>query len=185
MTMNDKAQHAWQTYQDADCLYNEQQIQQALDNMAAEITGKLADKNPLVLSVMNGGLITAGQLLPRCPFPLEMGYLHATRYNNSTEGGELEWLVKPPCDLSGRTVLIVDDIHDVGATLQAIVEACQQAGAAAVYCAVLVNKVHDRKVEMRADFVGLNVEDRYIFGCGMDYNGYLRNLPALYAMKEE
>lgn len=185
MTMNETAPHAWQIYQESDCLYNEQQIQQALDNMAAEITQQLADKNPLVLSVMNGGLITAGQLLPRCLFPLEMDYLHATRYNNSTEGGELTWLVKPQSDLQGRTVLIVDDIHDVGATLQSIIDECYRAGAERVYSAVLVNKLHDRKVEMRADFVGLDVEDRYIFGCGMDYKGYLRNLPAIYAMKEK
>lgn len=182
--MNELAQQAWQVYQESECLYSSQQIQQALDSMADEITQQLADKNPLVLSVMNGGLITAGQLLPRCLFPLQMDYIHATRYNNTTEGGELTWLVKAKSSLEGRTVLIVDDIHDVGATLQAIIEDCKSAGAAEVYCAVLINKLHDRKVDMRADFVGLDVPDRYIFGCGMDYQGYLRNLPAIHALKE-
>ena len=182
--MNEIAKQAWQLYQDAECLYDETQIQQALERMAGEITSQLADKNPLVLSVMNGGLITAGQLLPRCHFPLEMNYIHATRYNNSTEGGELEWLARPSISLEGRVVLIVDDIHDVGATLEAIVADCKRQGASEVYCAALINKLHDRKVEMRADFVGLDVEDRYIFGCGMDYKGYLRNLPAIYAIKE-
>ncbi len=182
--MNEIARTAWQIYEESDCLFDEQQIQQALNNMAAELTEKLADKNPLVLSVMNGGLITAGQLLPRCLFPLEMDYIHATRYNNTTEGGEIQWLVRAKSSLKGRTVLIVDDIHDVGATLQAIIEDCYRQGAAEVVCAVLINKLHDRKVEMRADVVGLDVEDRYIFGCGMDYKGYLRNLPAIHAMKE-
>lgn len=182
--MNEIAKQAWQVYQEAECLYDEAQIQQALEKMASEISAALADKNPLVLSVMNGGLITAGQLLPRCHFPLEMNYIHATRYNNTTEGGSLEWLARPRVSLEGRTVLIVDDIHDVGATLEAIIEDCKNQGAAEVYSAVLINKLHDRKVAMRADFVGLDIADRYIFGCGMDYHGYLRNLPAIYAIKE-
>ncbi len=182
--MNEIAKEAWQAYQESDCLVSETQIQKALDKMADEIGAVLADKNPLVLSVMNGGLVTAGQLLPRCRFPLEMDYIHATRYNNTTSGGELQWLARPHQSLEGRTVLIVDDIHDVGATLQSIIEDCRQAGAVEVYCAVLINKQHDRKVALRADFVGVEVEDRYIFGCGMDYKGYLRNLPAIYAIKE-
>jgi len=182
--MTISAQDAWRAYQQADCLISEQQIQQALDNMAREITGQLADSNPLALCVMNGGLITAGQLLPRCLFPLQIDYIHATRYANTTTGGELKWFAEPKSPLEGRTVLIIDDIHDVGATLKAIVDHCKAQGAKAVYSAVLVNKRHDRKVAMQADFVGVEVEDRYIFGCGMDYQGYLRNLPAIYAIKQ-
>lgn len=178
------AQEARRAWQEAECLYTAEQVQAAFDRMAREITARLEDADPLVLCVMNGGLITAGHLLTRLAFPLQVDYIHATRYAGATEGGELQWLASPKSSLQDRTVLIVDDIHDVGATLKAIIEHCRNQGARVVYSAVLVNKLHDRKVKLAADFVGLEVADRYVFGCGMDYKGYLRNLPAIYAVKE-
>jgi hypoxanthine phosphoribosyltransferase len=88
--------------------------------------------------------------------------------------------------LRDRTVLVVDDILDEGLTLAAIVDFCRQQGARAVYSAVLVEKVHDRKsAAVEADFIGIKVEDRYVFGYGMDYHGYLRNVRGIYAVSEQ
>lgn len=170
---------------DADCLASEQQVADAFDRMAAEVTRQLQDAMPVVYCVMNGGLFTTSELVKRLQFPLEMDYLHATRYRRQIKGGDLHWRVEPEVTMKGRSVLIVDDILDEGATLAAILEHCRQQGARQVFCAVLVDKNHNRKaVEgFKADFTGLDVEDRYLFGCGMDYQGYLRNLPAIYAPK--
>ncbi|MDK2126063.1 hypoxanthine-guanine phosphoribosyltransferase [Parachitinimonas caeni] len=172
-------------FEQADCLHDEAEVLAAFDRMAAAITDRLADRNPLVYVVMNGGLIAAGQLLPRLKFPLQQGYLHATRYGLETNGGELAWKVRPTDDMRGRPVLIVDDILDEGHTLAAIIDYCKAEGASAVYTAVVVNKLHDRKArpEFKADFVGLDVVDRFLFGCGMDYQGYWRNTLAIYAVK--
>lgn len=178
------AQEAQRARHDAECLYTSGEVQSAYDRMAQEISVKLGNEEPLVLCVMNGGLIAAGHLLTRLDFPLQMDYIHATRYGGRTEGGDLEWIARPKSALKDRTILIIDDIHDVGATLKAIIDHCRKQGAKAVYSAVLVNKLHDRKVNLVADFVGLDVGDRYVFGCGMDYKGYWRNLPAIYAVKE-
>lgn len=170
---------------DADCLVSETQISAAFDQMAKAITDCLQNQLPVVYCVMNGGLFATSELLKRLSFPLELDYLHATRYRRKTQGGDLQWRVEPEIAMKGRSVLVVDDILDEGATLAAILEHCRKQGAREVYCAVLVDKKHNRKaVEgFRADFTGLEVEDRYLFGCGMDYQGYLRNLPAIYAPK--
>lgn len=171
--------------EEADCLADEPTVEAALDRMAAEITARLADANPLVYAVMNGGLILAGRILPRLPFPLEVAYLHASRYGHALQGTLLDWRVRPTQDLRGRTVLVLDDILDEGHTLEAIIEHLKQEGAAEVLSAVLVHKLHERKAKpgMRADFTGLDIADRFLFGCGMDYKGYWRNAPGIYAVK--
>lgn len=171
---------------EADCLINADQVQAVLDRMAAEITAALHDSNPLVYAVMNGALILAGQILPRLPFALEATYLHATRYGHALQGTLLDWRVRPTQDVRGRTVLVLDDILDEGHTLNAIIEYLQQEGAAKVYSAVLAHKLHDRKAYpgMRADFTGLEVADRFLFGCGMDYQGYWRNAHGIFAVKD-
>jgi hypoxanthine phosphoribosyltransferase len=170
---------------DADCLFSEAEVTAALDRMAAAITERLATSNPVVLCIMHGGLTVTGRLLPRLRFPLESGYLHATRYGHELYGAHLDWRVRPTEDLRGRTVLLVDDILDEGTTLAAISDYCLAEGATRVLTAVLVNKDHDRKAHpaLTGDFVGLVAPDRFLFGCGMDYMGYWRNLPAIYALK--
>lgn len=169
----------------ARCLYDMKQLNQALDRLANELTAVLAQSNPLVIPVMNGGLIPAGHLLTRLVFPMQVDYLHATRYRGETSGGELHWIVKPQLELKGRTVLIIDDILDEGITLNSILEYCRSQGAAKVYSCVLVEKIHDRKADCPdAHFIGVQVEDVYVFGFGMDYKGYLRNAPGIYAAEE-
>jgi hypoxanthine phosphoribosyltransferase len=168
---------------EADCLYTNAQVQQSLDAMAMAISTKIQHDNPLILSVMTGGIILAGQLLTRLEFPLQIDYIHATRYRGNTAGGKLNWIVKPTHSLKGRTVLILDDIFDEGITLAEIIEYCWSEGAKEVYTAVLVNKLHERKQPLKPDFIGLETEDRYLFGYGMDYHGYLRNAAGIYAVK--
>lgn len=171
--------------EEADCLADAATVEAALDRMADEITRALHDANPLVYAVMNGALILAGRILPRLPFPLEVAYLHATRYGHALHGRRLDWRVRPTEDVRGRTVLVLDDILDEGHTLHAIIEYLKGEGAARVHSAVLTHKLHERKAYpgMRADFTGLEVADRFLFGCGMDYKGYWRNAPGIYAVK--
>jgi hypoxanthine phosphoribosyltransferase len=163
-------------------IYSRNQIDEALDRLAAEITDRLAEQNPIVLCVMNGALIPMGHLLTRLNFPLRHDYIHATRYRGETSGKELQWLGRPGTALKNEVVLVVDDILDEGITLAEIVKACREEGARAVYTAVLVEKRHARSNGFGCDFVALQVEDRYVFGFGMDYKGYLRNLPGIYAL---
>ncbi|HID50364.1 MAG TPA: hypoxanthine-guanine phosphoribosyltransferase [Chromatiales bacterium] len=172
-----------QVLAEADCLYREAEVERELDRLAREITARHADSNPIMLCVMTGGLIPAGHLLTRLSFPLEVDYIHATRYAGGTRGGSLHWQTEPDIDLQDREILIIDDILDEGITLAAIVDYCRQQGASSVFSMVLVEKRHDRKNGIRADYVGLEIGDRYVFGYGMDYHGYLRNAAGIYAVK--
>lgn len=176
---------ALRVLEEADCLVDQPTVERAITRMAAEITGRIGKQNPLVFCVMNGGLIFCGQLLTRLPFPLEVGYLHATRYGREINGGELEWQAIPQMEMIGRTVLLVDDILDEGITLKVLADECYQRGARSVLTAVLVDKQHDRKVlpGYRADFTGLKIPDRFVFGYGLDYDGMWRNAAGIYAAK--
>jgi hypoxanthine phosphoribosyltransferase len=171
-------------YEKATCLYTSNEVEAALDRMAINIHEKLKDKNPVILCVMVGGLVPLGNLLLRLDFPLEVDYVHATRYQGQIRGGEIVWKAKPSINLNDRTVLIVDDILDGGVTLSAIVDEVKALGADEVFTAVLVDKFRKRLPDglKSADFVGLEVEDHYIFGYGMDYNEYLRNAPGIYVV---
>ena len=174
-------------YEKANCLYTNTEIEQALDRMAMEIHKQLADKNPVLLCVMVGGLVLMGNLLPRLDFPLEVDYIHATRYKGQLCGSDLVWKAKPNTHLAGRTVLVVDDILDAGITLAAILGYCWSERAKKVYSAVLVDKTTTREPDglAQADFTGLMVEDGYVFGYGMDYKEYLRNAPGIYEVAPE
>lgn len=180
--MSSMAETAKAVLERAELIYSRDEIDLNVDQMASDIRYKIKDENPLVLCVMTGGIIAASELLLRLDFPLEVDYIHATRYGNETQGTELKWIASPRKPLAGRCVLIIDDILDEGHTLKEILKYCEQQGAVAVYSAVLVQKEHDRNTGLKqADFTGLMVPDRYVFGYGMDYKGYLRNVPGIYA----
>ncbi|MBX3709446.1 MAG: hypoxanthine-guanine phosphoribosyltransferase [Gammaproteobacteria bacterium] len=170
----------------AECLYSTTEINEALDQMAKEISQKLKNTNPLILCVMTGALIPTGHLVTRLHFPLEIDYLHVTRYRGTTRGGDLHWLVEPRQSLKDRTILIVDDIMDGGLTLSAIIDYCRQAKAKDIYTAVMVSKkrVREPGVNFEPDFVGVRTEDKYLFGFGLDYEEHLRNVPGIYAVND-
>lgn len=162
-------------------LFSQAQIQKALARMAGEINQRLSEKEPVVvLGVMNGALVTLGELLTQLRFPLELDYVQATRYGLGETGGLLEWQRRPQVPLADRVVLIVDDILDRGITLEAIVAYCRHAEARAVYSAVLTRKQLSFPPAVEADFVALEVPDCYVFGYGMDYRGLWRNAPGIY-----
>lgn len=168
----------------ADMLHSPERVQQACADLAVAVGQVLADADPLVLCVMNGALFTTSMLITRLNFPLRIGYLHATRYQGTTSGGELTWLADSRWPLACEHVLVVDDIFDAGITLEMIVQHCHAAGAKTVHSAVLAEKIRPRDCTYRPDFIGLTVEDRYVFGAGMDYKEYLRNLPCIYAVAD-
>ena len=169
--------------EEADLVHDAAAVQGAIRTMADEITHALGERNPLIVVVMHGGVYLAGQILPLLEFPLGLDYIHVTRYGQSTSGGELTWKALPTESVRGRAVLVLDDILDVGQTLAAVRERLLADGAESVSCAVLTEKETGIAKPLKADFVGLKVPNRYLFGCGMDVSGAWRNLPAIYAMK--
>jgi len=181
--MDNELDQAWSLINNADLLFGATDIEIALDRLASQITDAMAETFPVALCVMGGAVVFAGKLLPKLGFPLEFDYLHATRYRNGTQGGEIQWSVLPRNSLQGRVVLLMDDILDEGFTLAAAKTRLLELGAAEVKIAVLADKEIGRPKPIAADFVGLYLPDRYVFGMGMDAYGLWRNLPGIYAMK--
>lgn len=169
----------------AELIHPADTVLDAVKRVAVEITAALADANPVMLCVMSGGVPFAGHLMTMLQFPLDFDYLHVTRYGQDTAGGALSWRAAPWVSVKGRTVLVVDDILDEGVTLAAVRDRLLQQGAARVLMAVVADKENGKVKPIAADFVALSVPDRFVFGFGMDACGAWRNLPAIYAMKEE
>ena len=171
--------------QNADVLFDHDQLGAAIASMGRDIATALGDEVPVFLTIMNGGLIFGAHLALAIPSDLEFDYVHATRYHGGTRGSELLWIKQPRLSMRGRTVLLADDILDEGYTLRAIRDFCIDQGARRVLVAVLCRKLHDRAAPgVSADWVGVEVPDRYVFGFGMDFHEQGRNLPAIYALKE-
>ncbi len=168
---------------EADIVCTAEEVKSAVSRLAREISAKLSDEFPVVLSVMGGAAVFTGQLLPQLEFPLEFGAIEVTRYNNTTQGRDISWRLAPRDNVKDRTVLVVDDILDEGITLAAIRNKLIEMGAKAVYSAVFADKAIGREKPAHADFVGVTVPDLYVFGFGMDAYGLWRNLPAIYALK--
>lgn len=168
----------------ARCLATLDDVARGCDAMAAAITARLAHANPLLLCVMTGGAMPLGLLLERLDFPLQVDYVHLTRYGAATSGGAITWIRRSPAAIAGRSVLLVDDILDHGVTLAALADECRALGAAEVLTAVLVTKTIAARPGLRqADFSALTLPDAYLFGCGMDYKTYLRNAPGVFAVE--
>lgn len=169
----------------SEIIFSEQQVQAAVVRMAKEINEAMAEVHPLVLSVMGGAVVFTGQLLPLLTFPLDFDYVHVSRYGNSQQGGEMNWKVAPQENVRGRVVMVVDDILDEGETLHAVRQRVMALGATQFYSAIFADKMNGKTKPIRADFVGIQVPDRFVFGYGMDIHGAWRNLPAIYATREE
>lgn len=171
----------------SEVLFSEDQVNAATSGVAAELNRDYADRHPLVLSVMGGAVVFTGQLLPQLTFPLDFDIVSASRYGDATVGTNLVWRVTPRDNVSGRHVLLLDDILDEGITLAAIVDLLKSQGALSVECAVFCVKDYgdekNARKPLKARYVGLTVPDRFIYGYGMDVSGAWRNLPAIYAVR--
>ncbi len=181
----DRSARAWQILESAELIHSAAAVDAAITRVAAEVAAKLREQFPLVLSVMGGAVVFTGRVLPLLNFPLDFDYIHASRYGAATSGGTVDWKVEPKGNVADRVVLVLDDILDIGDTMLAIRERVLGLGARAFYSAVLTDKNKTAVKPIRADFVGLSVPDRFVFGCGMDAHGVWRNLPAIYALRQD
>ncbi|MFH1603745.1 MAG: hypoxanthine-guanine phosphoribosyltransferase [Pseudomonadota bacterium] len=180
----DRSARAWEILESAELIYSASAVDAAIGRVATEINAEMRDRYPLVLSVMGGAVVFAGRILPMLNFPLDFDYIDASRYSADIGGGPVDWKVEPKGNVAGRVVLVLDDILDIGDTMLAIRQRVIELGAKEFFCAVLTDKNKSQPKPIYADFVGLSLPDRYVFGCGMDAHGAWRNLPAIYALCE-
>lgn len=176
-----------EVYDKSTCIHSKEEVERALDIMADDMSKRLGDTDPIFLCVLIGGIVPMGNLLPRLNFQLEVNYIHASSYGLDNKVGELSWKAEPTVDLAGRNIVIVDDILDTGTTLSAAVEYCKAKNAKEIYTAVLLDKRRPRNPGglEKADFTALTIDDHFVFGYGLDYSEYLRNLPGIYAVLDD
>ena len=161
-------------------------VRAAVDRMAQAVNEYYGQREIIMLIVMTGAVLPAAWLASRLKMPVMMDFVHATRYAGTTEGGDIEFRVPPRINLQGRDVLVVDDIYDIGLTLEMIEDYCHARHAASVNSAVLVRKIHDRPTTGNLPrFIGMDIEDKYIFGCGMDAYEHWRHLHEIRALEED
>lgn len=165
-------------------VYSAEQVDFAVDQLSVRLSAAFQNTDPILLTVMQGGVHFAGLLQHRLAFPLRTGYVHVSRYGDATEGGELVWHGQAMPALKGATVVFVDDILDQGRTLAELNVWAQQQGAVDVHNAVMVQREIDDR-EISADFYGLSAGPGFLVGCGMDYLGYGRNFAGIYRIGDD
>lgn len=170
----------------AEELFTKQDVDKAVTAMADTLNARYnqpdAEAFPLVLGVMGGAVVFTGNLLPQLTFPLEFDYIHVSRYGDEDKGGEVVWKVVPRSNVSGRTVIVLDDILDEGETLAHVKQRLLDMGAKEVILAVFADKAIGKVKPVTADIVGITIPNRFVVGFGMDAYGYWRNLPGLWAI---
>ena len=171
--------------QDSDLICSSEKIEQSIEALAQQLAERFADDYPIICCVMTGGIVVTGHLLTRLNFPLDVDYIDVSRYGDNDAGGQLTWHVLPRFNLTGRVVILVDDILDEGHTLAQIKAAFLKEGAASVYTVVLAEKALEQSKPVVADFVGLVLPNRFVFGYGMDAYGYWRNLNGIHAIADK
>ena len=163
---------------------DKREVEAAVEFLGEAVNAHYGDREIILLIVMTGAVMPAAWVAAKLKMPVQMDFVHATRYAGQTEGGEIEFRVPPRLNLEGHDVLIIDDIYDIGLTLQMIEGYCESRGAKSVNSAVLVRKIHDRETTGTLPrFIGMEVEDKYIFGCGMDVYENWRHLDEIRALE--
>ena len=175
--------------QNAEEIFDADTVKDAVKKVADTLNERFGNPEdeafPLVLGVMGGAVVFTGQLLTQLDFPLEFDYIHVTRYGDDDRGGQVVWKVIPRSNVEGRTIIVVDDILDEGETLAHVKQRLLDMGAAEVILAVFADKDLKRAKPVHADIVGLTIPNKFVVGFGMDVYGYWRNLPGLWAIREE
>jgi len=166
-------------------LIDEQVISRRLDRLAEKVTDEFPDGPLVAIVILKGAMVFASDLLRRIPRPLEIECINVASYHGGTESsGKVDFLDRVFPEVSGRPVLVLDDILDTGRTLNAVCGRLRAHGASLVRCGVLLAKDKARAAEMRADYVGFEIGDEFVVGYGLDYRGRYRNLPFVGVLKE-
>ena len=165
-------------------LVTEQQIQDAIDKVAAEIRAREAGRPLTVIAIMTGSIVFLADLMRKLDQPIRVGVVQTSSYRGGTKRGALTINSDMLLDVEGRDVLLVDDIFDTGHTLHEVIAMIDELGPKSIKSAVLLLKRGRQEVQMRPDYVGFEIPDEFVVGYGLDYRDMYRNLPYLAALED-
>ncbi len=158
-------------------LVSEEQLDEAVTEIARRLTEDLGPCNPVLIGVLTGSFVFLADLVRRLDFPVQVEFMAARSYGECTVAGELNITCDLRCDITDRHVVIVDDIVDTGRTLKALARMLHERGAASVSTCCLLDKPDRRTCDFEADYVGATIPDCFVVGYGLDFAGKHRNLP--------
>jgi hypoxanthine phosphoribosyltransferase len=166
-------------------LFDEAQIRARVAELGKTISAKHAGSDLIVVALLKGGVVFLADLIRSISIPIKLDFAWASSYGDRTESsGNVKLRVFPGDDLSGKTVLVVDDILDTGRTLQQVCAKLEaDLGARLVETCVLLDKPMRRTVDVQANYVGFTVEDVFVVGYGLDFADNYRNLPYIGVLK--
>jgi len=169
----------------SECIVSNKEMEEIYRGLAVYLQLLVNQFSCVVMPLMYGGIYPFVHLTEMVYGAFETDHIHAVRYRNEI-GGQLTMKRYPQADLVGKMVVIIDDIFDEGKTLKELVTRLEERGMEQHRTICIFNKLHNRKVKgFKPDYVGRDVPDLYVFGCGMDYRGSFRSLPYLMAVPEE
>lgn len=167
-------------------MITEEQLQERIAELGAELTEEYKDKFPLAVGVLKGAMPFMTDLLKRFDAYIEVDFMDVSSYGNATvSSGEVKILKDLNTSIEGRDVIIVEDIIDSGLTLSYLVNQFKARKANSIKIVTLLDKPSGRKVDLKADLVGFKVPDGFVVGYGLDYAEKYRNLPYIGILKEE
>lgn len=167
-------------------LFDEAGILRRLDELARQISADYRDRELTVIAILNGSLMFMADLLRRIPLPLRLDCLSVASYHGrlQTSGKVIFRQIAEP-DVSGRDILLLDDILDSGTTINAIREKLQTASPKNIRVCVLLRKIKERTRPVEADYIGFDIADEFVVGYGLDYGEKYRNLSCIGVLKKE
>ncbi|MEI0564420.1 hypoxanthine phosphoribosyltransferase [Brachyspira pulli] len=163
----------------AKTLISEEEISKKVKELASQISNDLKDKEniPCIIGLLKGSFIFIADLARYIDVPVEIDFMIVSSYGNNKIGSEIKILKDVDIPLTGRDVIIVEDIIDTGYTLEKICEVLQTRNVASLKICTLLNKPSRRKVDIKIDYNGFDIEDEFVVGYGIDYAQKYRNLP--------
>ncbi len=166
-------------------LISEEQLQEKIQELGAQLTAEYQDKFPLLIGVLKGAMPFMTDLMKRIDAYVEIDFMDVSSYGNATvSSGEVKILKDLNTSVEGRDIVIIEDIIDSGLTLSYLVELFKHRKAKSIKIVTLLDKPTGRKVDLHADFVGFDVPDAFVVGYGLDYAERYRNLPYIGVLKK-
>lgn len=165
-------------------LFSEKQVQERVRELGAEITEQYKGKTPLFISILSGAFVFAADLMRAFDADCEVGFVKLSSYAGTQSSGSVQTVMGLEKDLSGRHLIIVEDIVDTGRTLHFFIEHLRRQNPASICTVAFLRKPDAAEFPVAVDYVGFDIENRFVVGYGLDYDGLGRNLPGIYQLRE-
>jgi len=166
-------------------LFSEQEVQTRVRELGAALTDRLGGKNPLFISILSGAFVFASDLIRAFEGDCEVGFVKLSSYKGTQSSGAIQTVMGLEKELAGRHVVVVEDIVDTGRTLHFFLDLLRQQTPASICTVTFLRKPDATAFPVQIDFVGFDIEDKFVVGYGLDYEGLGRNLPGVYQLVGE